>query len=165
MAASFSAQPIARLKPPLGGALSESATQRPITVLLIEDNAEQAELVKLSLAGESGSGYRVDWASNLMDGMKTLSEPGIDVVVLDLGLPELDGYKSHTAVHRFAPQVPIVVLTADERPASRELTLAAGAADYLIKGEVSDAQLRLAIRTAHFGRRDRGREPDPERYV
>lgn len=152
MAASFSVHPAGRFKPPIGGGFAEPAAEQPISVLLIEDNSEQAELVRLSLAGESEEGYRVSWVATLMEGMKILSEPGVDVVVLDLGLPELEGYKSHTAIHRFAPQVPVVILTADDSAASRDLTMAAGAADYLIKGEVSDAQLRLAVRAAFMAR-------------
>jgi DNA-binding response OmpR family regulator len=130
--------------------------QRPITVLLVEDNPDQAELIKLSLGGDADGGYRVEWASNLLDGMKSLSEPGIDVVLLDLGLPELDGYKSHTAIRRSAPQVPIVILTADDRAVSRELTLSGGAADYLIKGEITDSELRQAIRAAVLRPRNYG---------
>ncbi len=125
-------------------------------MLLIEDNPDQADLVKLSLETESDSEYRVEWASNLLDGLKILAEPGIDVILLDLGLPELDGYKSHTAIRRSAPHIPIVILTADERPVSRELTLSAGAADYLVKGEVSDYELRRAIRAAFMRPRNSG---------
>jgi DNA-binding response OmpR family regulator len=144
------------LKPPRTACFSEPAMQRPITVLLIEDNPEQADLVKQSLAGETDTGYRVEWVSSLLDGMKTLAEAGVDVVLLDLGLPELEGYKSHTAIRRTAPQVPIVILTADERALSRELTLSAGAVDYLIKGEISDAELRQAIRAAVLKPRNPG---------
>lgn len=137
-----------QLDPPKGACLAEPAVERPITVLLIEDNPDQADLVKHDLSAEGDTGYRVEWVPTLLDGMKCLAEPGIDVVLLDLGLPELEGYKSHTAIRRSAPQVPIVILTADERAVSRELTLSAGAADYLIKGEISGLQLRQSLRAA-----------------
>jgi len=150
------AQSTGPLNLPTGTCLADPAVQRSITVLLIEDNPDQADLVKLSLAAESDSEYRVEWASNLLDGLKILSKPGIDVILLDLGLPELDGYKSHTAISRSAPHILIVILTTDERPVSRELTLSAGAADYLVKGEVSDYELRRAIRVAFLRPRKSG---------
>jgi CheY-like chemotaxis protein len=136
---------------PTSTCLADPAVQRSITVLLIEDNPDQADLVKLSLAAESDSEYRVEWASN-QDLVQTWDRHN----PARSGLPELDGYKSHTAISRSAPHILIVILTTDERPVSRELTLSAGAADYLVKGEVSDYELRRAIRVAFLRPRKSG---------
>jgi CheY-like chemotaxis protein len=107
----------------------------------------------------SNSAWRRSRTANTVSSglpIKILSKPGIDIILLDLGLPELDGYKSHTAISRSAPHILIVILTTDERPVSRELTLSAGAADYLVKGEVSDYELRRAIRVAFLRPRKSG---------
>ena len=132
---------------------SLAQTALPIHVLLIEDNAEQATWVRLSLEHEPKSGYQVEWVPNLMRGMKRMTRPGIDVVLLDLGLPELSGYRTHTAIRLMAPKIPVVVLTADESDESHELAILDGAADYLVKGETSSAELREAVRLSYLANR------------
>jgi two-component system catabolic regulation response regulator CreB len=127
---------------------------RPVHVLLIEDDPEAAELARIRLTEDVYEPFRVDWRRTLLEGMGRLIEPGIDVVLLDLGLPELSGYKSYQAVALAAgDRVPIVILTADDRSISRDLVLEFGAADYLLKQESSSAQLRQALRNAVLRRR------------
>jgi DNA-binding response OmpR family regulator len=127
---------------------------RPVHVLLIEDDPEAAELARIRLTEDDHEPFRVDWRRTLLEGMGRLIEPGIDVVLLDLGLPELSGYKSYQAVALAAgDRVPIVILTADNRSISRDLILEFGAADYLLKQESSSAQLRHALRDAVLRRR------------
>ncbi len=122
---------------------------RPIQVLLVEDSAEAAELVQIYLAEEGAKPFRVEWACNLVEAMARLAQPGLDVVLLDLGLPELSSYKSYRAIDVAAgPQVPVVILTSDDRSVSRDLTLGFGASDYLLKQESSPARLKQALRQA-----------------
>lgn len=124
-------------------------TAEPINVLLVEDDPDAAELVKLSLLGSINDPFHVEWSQNLLESMKRLSEPGIDVVLLDLGLPELNGYKSYRVIEFAAGgSVPVVILTSDDRAITRELTLGFGAAGYFIKGEDSADSLRQALRDA-----------------
>ena len=86
--------------------------------------------------------------------MTRLSEPGIDVVLLDLGLPELKGYKSYRAIGiASADKIPVMILTSDERALTKDLTLGFGAAGYLLKGKTPPADLRQALRDAVFGQR------------
>ncbi len=122
---------------------------RPIQVLLVEDEVEAAELVVIRLEGDGKDHFRVEWMSNLRGAMDRLGEPGIDVVLLDLGMPELSGYKSYRAMRASAgSSLPIVVLTSDDRSISRDLILGQGAAGYLLKNSSSPARLRLALHTA-----------------
>ena len=134
----------------LKGALkAATGVGRPIQVLLVEDSPEAAELVKVYLSEDGAASFRVEWACNLVEAMTRLARPGLDVVLLDLGLPELSSYKSYRAIDVAAgPQLPVVILTSDERSVSRNLTLGFGASDYLLKHESSPAVLKQALRSA-----------------
>jgi two-component system OmpR family response regulator len=122
-----------------------------IRVLLVEDSTETATLVRIYLRDEEDS-FQIEWAPNLMEAMGRLGEPGISVVLLDLGLPELSGYRSYRAIQagtRYKP--PVVIFTSDDSVLSRALTMEFGAADYLLKGEVTPLELRNALRRAVLG--------------
>jgi len=129
--------------------LAPGSIEDSIRVLVVEDDADSAELVRLNLTGFGESNFIVERCQNLVDAMARLRQPGIDVVLLDLGLPELSGFKSHRAIDYAAGrEVPVVIYTADETAASRKLTLGAGAASYLIKDHCSPARLKEALRQA-----------------
>jgi DNA-binding response OmpR family regulator len=126
-----------------------TAVGRPIQVLLVEDSAEAADLVRAYLAEDGANPFRVEWVCNLVDAMARLSQPDLDVVLLDLGLPELSSYKSYRAIDAAAgPRLPVVILTSDDRSVSRDLTLGFGASDYLLKQESSPTRLKQALRNA-----------------
>jgi DNA-binding response OmpR family regulator len=128
---------------------TQTSLDWPVQVLLIEDSAEAAWLVEACLQGPAGEQFRVEWAQTLLQGMDRLAQPGIEIILLDLGLPELNGYKSFRAIDAAADgKLPIVILTSDHRPASKDLTLGFGASDYLLKDRISPAQLREALREA-----------------
>ncbi len=140
---------MSEIAPPTAMMKTATTTGRPIQVLLVEDETEAAELVLIRLAGDGREHFRVEWIANLRDAMDRLNEPGIDVVLLDLGMPELSGYKSFRAVRASAGyKLPIVVLTSDDRSISRDLVMQEGAAEYLLKNASSTARLRLALHTA-----------------
>jgi two-component system catabolic regulation response regulator CreB len=118
-------------------------------VLLVEDSVEAAELVQVYLTEDGAHSFRIEWACNLGEAVTRLSQPGLDVVLLDLGLPELGSYHSYRVIDVAAgPQVPVVILTSDDRSVSRDLTLGFGASDYLLKHESSPAVLKRALRSA-----------------
>ncbi len=124
-----------------------AACDRPIQVLLIEDDQEHADWTVSLLASDSGD-FRVERTGTLVEAMIRLSEPQIDVILLDLGMPELQGYRSHTAIRAMAPRIPVVILTGDDSYVSRDAAWAGGAKDYLLKGETSADQLRRALQRA-----------------
>ncbi len=102
---------------------------RSARVLVVEDDAEIAGVLRRSLALE---GYEVRLAA---DGVVALDESGAfepDAVVLDLGLPRLDGVEVCRRL-RSASDVPILVLTARDALESRVEGLDSGADDYLVK--------------------------------
>jgi DNA-binding response OmpR family regulator len=125
---------------------AKTAVDWPIQVLLVEDNEEAAWLVQFCLAGNEDQQFRVEWASDLLQAMTRLAQPGIEVVLLDLGLPELSGYRSFRAIDTAADgKIPVVILTSDDTTDSRGLTLECGVSEYLLKATISPARLRAAL--------------------
>jgi diguanylate cyclase (GGDEF)-like protein len=131
--------------------LDRSITSAPLTILLVEDDAAYlrlAELVLADAARVAEADYRVVTAMRLSAGLARLSQGGVDLVLLDLSLPDSQGIATVHAVRAEAPDVPIVVVTgtADERLAAQSLQ--SGAQDYLIKDEIDPRMLARSIRYA-----------------
>ena len=136
---------------PVGWSPSQrlTAIARPINVLMIEDDPEAAQLAEFFLMEDPEDPFRVELCRRLVDAFHRLAKPGIDVILLDLGLPELSGYKSYRAIEAAtAHSIPVVICTAEDRIAVRELTLDFGAADYLLKSTLTSEQLRHSLRSA-----------------
>jgi DNA-binding NarL/FixJ family response regulator len=119
--------------------------KRKCHVLLIEDSKDAMEWVQHSLKKYGHGQYVLEWKEYLSDGLSRLSGGGIDVVLLDLGLPDCSGPFTTAWVHQAAPKVPIVVLTADESEDMGLSNLARGIRKYLVKGCVSCSGLVEAI--------------------
>lgn len=128
----------------------------PLTrVLLIEDNQEEMLLVQATLEDFGQGRYELEWSNKLARGIERLRQVGVDVVLLDLGLPECSGAVSYIAVRNTAPDVPAVILTADNREQTEQLVMNYGAEDYLVKDQVSGLQLLHAIRGAIYRKKTR----------
>ena len=152
----FCSELLSALALPVIRCRTTSISRGPVRVLLIEDDADAATLARSYLTTPRDDMFQVEWIPDLLDAMFRLQHSGVDVVLLDLGLAEMDGYKSFRAIDGMtAGKVPIVILTADDRRVSRDLILASGAADYLTKQLISGFQLRLALRDAVSGFRPR----------
>lgn len=72
--------------------------REPLRVLLIEDEADAADLVQVYLTEQRENRFQIEWIPDLLDAMFRLQYGGVDVVLLDLGLPERDGDKSFRAI-------------------------------------------------------------------
>src|SRR2546428_840596 len=101
-------------------------------VLLIEDNENYALLVREWL-GRTGSDIEFQWADRLSSGLEILGAGGVDVVLLDLSLPDSFGVDTFDRVNAEAAEVPIVVLSSLEDEAVALLAVQRGAQDYLVK--------------------------------
>ena len=102
---------------------------RPARVLVVEDDDDIAEVLQRSLRLE---GYETRIARDGESALTTAAEYVPDLVVLDLGLPKLDGIEVARRL-RAADDVPILVLTARDAVESRVEGLDSGADDYLVK--------------------------------
>ena len=109
-------------------------------VLVIEDDQRIRELVCQHLAAE---GHSVSSDTNGLDGLRSLTADPPEVLVLDLGLPDLDGIDLLRMVRSVA-DLPVLVLTAREDEATILAAFAEGADDYVVK-PVSGPQLSARI--------------------
>jgi C4-dicarboxylate-specific signal transduction histidine kinase len=121
---------------------------RTINVLLIEDNPGDARLVREALKETEDPCYRVEWVRRLSLGLDRLADGGIDVLLLDLGLPDSQGLATLAAVHASAPHMPVVVLSGavDEQFAVEAVQ--ASAQDYLVKTYANRHVLTRSLRYA-----------------
>jgi len=120
-----------------------------IRALLIEDNPGDAVLIQETFAGTETVSVQMEIAETLSAGLKRLRGPGgIDVILLDLNLPDSSGLDTVDRVRENAPELPVVVMTAlaDERLARRAIEK--GAQDYFVKGNHEIATLVHSIRFA-----------------
>jgi len=120
---------------------------RPIKVLLIEDHPGDARLLRETLAEASGAAFGLEFVDRLSIGLRRLSEGGIDLALLDLGLPDSQGLDTLDRVQTEVPDVPIIVLTGTQDEGLGMKAVQIGAQDYLVKGEV-DA--RLLVRSMRY---------------
>ena len=79
---------------------------------------------------------------------KHLAEHAVDIILLDLGLPDAQGLAAVRRAHAVAPRVPLVVLTGLDDEALAAQALQEGAQDYLIKGQIEPRGLLRALRYA-----------------
>jgi DNA-binding response OmpR family regulator len=115
------------------------------SVLVVEDDPAIRSAVQRAMADR---GHAVAVASTGMAGLETLLQGGPDVVLLDLGLPDIDGMTLISMI-RAASDVPIVVVTARDDDASIVQALDAGADDYVVKPFGADqvsARVRAVLR-------------------
>ncbi|HUE95540.1 MAG TPA: Glu/Leu/Phe/Val dehydrogenase dimerization domain-containing protein [Longimicrobiaceae bacterium] len=119
-----------------------------INILLIEDNPVQTRLIQSLLGSAAGPAFNVEATDRLETGLERVRQGGIDLVLLDLVLPDSRGLETFFRFHSEAPDTPVVVQTGLD-----DLTLAAkavesGAQDYLVKGQISAEVLTRSIRYA-----------------
>ena len=117
------------------------------TALLIEDNPGDARLLKELLAEEPAAPFRLICVDRLQRGLELLSTEKIDVLLLDLSLPDSHGLETFAKAYAHAPKVPIIVLTGNDDHALALLAVKAGAQDFLFKGKLDR---ELLIRSMQY---------------
>jgi len=122
----------------------------PVRVLLVEDNPGDARLVKETLAQSRGVRFEVEWCDRLSKGIDRISQGGIDVVLLDLLLPDSYGFDTLDWFHDHARHIPIVVLTGVEDESFALEAVKRGAQDYLLKSHLDGRQSDALIRCLRY---------------
>jgi two-component system sensor histidine kinase UhpB len=117
-----------------------------IAILLIEDSpGDAAAITKALVMGETQYSFNVQRQPSLEAGLEYLSGHHIDVVLLDLGLPDAASLMALDAVHIRFPHMPIVIISGYSDMERVHAALRRGAQEFLVKGECSGAVIRQSI--------------------
>jgi MinD-like ATPase involved in chromosome partitioning or flagellar assembly/CheY-like chemotaxis protein len=119
-----------------------------IKVLLIEDNRIEARLTQHWLASAKDPLFEADSVDQLQAGIDRLTLGGIDIVLLDLNLPDSRGLETFEKLHLAFPKVPVVVLTGEYDDSIGPQAVERGAQDYLVKQNTDAYSLARVLRLA-----------------
>ncbi len=119
----------------------------PINVLLIEDNDEHVAFLRQLLATAEGAHFELHRAGDVQRGIERLRDGGIQLILLDLTLPDSDGLETFIRVMEAAPDIPLIVLSGLSDVALAIETVQLGAQDYLVKGHVDN---HLLVRSMQY---------------
>jgi PAS domain S-box-containing protein len=124
---------------------------QPISLLMIDDNPADTDLIRDTLPPDADFTFHgADRLSRAIDLLKT---EDIDVVLLDLGLPDSNGIDTLARFREVAPDIPVVVLTGNDDPELAMEALRTGAEDYLVKGAIDPHLLARTVRYARERKR------------
>jgi len=121
---------------------------KDVSILLIEDNPGDRRLIQEMLSEPGSVRFDVTCADRLGVGLEHLGQNGVELILLDLGLPDSQGLETLKTVYAQASDMPIVVLTGLNDELVGVQAINEGAQDYLIKGQVDTQLLRRTIRYA-----------------
>ena len=136
-----------------------------LTVLVVEDNPADLDIVLETLSETGPVRFKVESASRLSGALDRLEGGGIDVVLLDLGLPDSQGLGTLRAVASAAPHVPIVVFTGHDDEETGQAAAREGAQDYLVKGLIPERMLARVVRFAVERKRAEKKLQDQNRFL
>ncbi len=125
-----------------------SAGTRHTRILLIDDDEESFLITRGLLSQVAESGYELDWVSTYEEGLAALRNPRHDAYLLDFCLGARDGLELLGEAAAEGCQVPIILMTGQGDHAIDVQAMQVGAADFLVKGEVTPAILERSLRYA-----------------
>src|ERR1700726_4835874 len=122
--------------------------EKALQVLLVEDNAGDVRLLREMFRGERPDSFELTHLLRMSEAVNHLAKGGVDVVLLDMGLPDGHGLDTVRRAHAAAPGVPVIVLTGLDDEALAAEAMKEGAQDYLIKGQIENRALPRGLRHA-----------------
>jgi diguanylate cyclase (GGDEF)-like protein/PAS domain S-box-containing protein len=136
-------------KTKLPATLAEWMNKKSVrSLLLIEDFAGDVRLLREMFNEPGTHNTQLKHVETIGDAEKYLSEHVVDMILLDLGLPDAQGLDAVRRAHAVAPHSPLVVLTCRDDESLAAQALQEGAQDYLIKGQIETRGLMRALRYA-----------------
>lgn len=123
-------------------------TDRPIRIMLIEDSPDDTDLFRDLLASVPSISYAVTHVERMREALRLLGVEPFELILLDLGLPDSQGFDTFARISEQSPDIPIIVLTGLDNDALAMQTVQNGAQDYLVKAQVDGPGLIRAIRYA-----------------
>ncbi len=146
--------------------MKHTAEERPVKVLMIEDLELEATLVRQMLASVRTMRFELVWVDRVQRGLDHLATHDVDVILLDLNLPDSAGYGTFERVHAHASELPIVLFTNVDDEAQAARAVREGAQDYLIKHRIDATHLSRSLRYAvERQRADAALRRSEERYA
>lgn len=124
------------------------AEVRAIQVLLVEDNPGDACLLREMLHEQGSHHTELTHVQCMSEAEKHLAEHAVDIIMLDLGLPDAQGLGAIRRANAVAPRVPLLALTALDDESLAEQVLEEGAQEHLSKGRIDARGLLRALRYA-----------------
>lgn len=116
-----------------------------LSVLLVEDDPDYATLIQHWLDGATTDRrFVLNWTDSLSSALTRLARGGINIVLLDLSLPDSQGMDTFTSLSSRCPGIPVIVLTAADSESMALQTIRHGGEDYLVK---STCNRELLIRS------------------
>jgi PleD family two-component response regulator len=126
-------------------------SERTLQVLLVEDNAGDAALLRHMFSEERSGSFELTHLLRMTDALTHLAKGGVDLILLDMGLPDAHGLETVRRAHAMSPDVPLIVITGLDDEALAAEAMKEGAQDYLIKGQIENRALPRALRHAIGG--------------
>ena len=133
---------------PLTPAMNMNMDSQQIRILLVEDDPDDVWVMRNLLADRWDGPIELVHVEMLSSGLERCGQGGIDVILLDLSLPDSQGLETFLLMHARAGEIPIVVLTGYNDAKTAVKAVQAGAQDYLVKGQVDDNLLVRSLRYA-----------------
>ncbi len=121
---------------------------KSLNVVLVEDNAGDARLLREMFSKEKAGSFELTHFLRMADALSHLAKNAVDIVLLDLGLPDGHGLDTVRRAHAVAPHVPVIVLTGLDDETLAAEAIKEGAQDYLIKGQIENRALPRVLRYA-----------------
>lgn len=143
----------------------EKKMDKPLRILLIEDNPGDADLIREMLPSDDESEFKVHCVSRLSDAVSHLHKQQADLALLDLDLPDCQGLNTIRLTRKAAPEMPIVVLTGNQDESVGIAAVQDGAQDFLIKGQTHRSQLSRVIRYAVYRHSVKEKMRESERFL
>jgi signal transduction histidine kinase len=122
--------------------------EEALQVLVVEDNAGDVRLLREMFNGEKPGSFELTHLLRMSEAEIHLAKGGVDITLLDMGLPDGHGLETVRRAHAAAPGVPLIILTGLDDEALAAEAMTQGAQDYMIKGQIESRALPRALRHA-----------------
>lgn len=124
----------------------EKFTRPDLKVLLVEDDPEFADILRIRLSKEKSPRFEITRFPTLKEALAALFEKSWDLILLDLMLPDSSGIQTFNAIRSQASHTPIVIMSGLDNDVLAIDAVRKGAEDYLVKGEIDS---RFLLRILH----------------
>lgn len=119
--------------------------ENKLHVLLVEEDGEDSHLLGAMFSNDRGNSFLFTHLLRMTDAVALLAKSKVDILLLDLDLPDAHGIEAVRRVRAIAPDIPLIVLTDPDDGALAAAAIEEGAEDYLIKGQIEKRAIPWAL--------------------